>query len=139
MTKETSRTCSICSQTKRSEDFYKGKLSCKECHSAYYKAYYGKNKDKKKQKTELKIQENRKKLKELFGGKWVCAHCGFTHPTTAPFDFHHVDPSEKEHTPSQIIHYNWERVEREYSKCILLCANCHRIEHERLRDENSDS
>jgi hypothetical protein len=39
-----------------------------------------------------------------------CADCGQSHPAT--LDFHHLDPAKEE-----------------IAKCVVLCANCHRIRH----------
>jgi hypothetical protein len=44
-------------------------------------------------------------------------------------DFHHVDPSEKEASPGNIMMGGWTRLEREIDKCILVCSNCHRTIH----------
>lgn len=64
---------------------------------------------------------------EEMGG--CCAHCGgvFQH---AVYDFHHLDPAGKGFSPSNAIdNQSIGAVAREAAKCILLCANCHRIEH----------
>lgn len=67
------------------------------------------------------------KLIEHLGGK--CQACGgkFHH---AAFDFHHLDPKKKEFTiTNKIQNTSFENLLKEASKCMLLCANCHRIEH----------
>lgn len=65
-------------------------------------------------------------LIERRGGKCVC--CGYDeHP--AALDFHHEDPASKEFNIAAGLRRSMEALEREADKCILLCANCHRIEH----------
>jgi hypothetical protein len=57
-----------------------------------------------------------------------CTQCGFNHP--AALDFHHKDPSEKEGNLHRMIsNGQFKKAEEEMKKCIVLCANCHRIHH----------
>lgn len=58
----------------------------------------------------------------------VCAHCGWDKDIAA-FHFHHRDPQEKDFNISRFLHKSWKFIEKELFKCILLCANCHIIEH----------
>jgi len=45
-------------------------------------------------------------------------------------DFHHVNPGEKERGLNKIVNtHNKKLILEEISKCIVLCANCHRKEH----------
>lgn len=47
-------------------------------------------------------------------------------------DFHHIDPSTKLHEPARIL-LSPKQFCKEISKCILLCANCHRLAtHDKL-------
>ena len=58
-----------------------------------------------------------------------CIKCGFKIP--AALQFHHVDPSTKEHNVSNMrrsSYIQWGRIKKEMRKCIILCANCHAIE-----------
>lgn len=65
-------------------------------------------------------------LVEALGG--CCQKCGEVFPL-AVYDFHHHS-GEKEANPSEIIgNGSLESIAKEISKCTLLCANCHRIEH----------
>jgi hypothetical protein len=66
---------------------------------------------------------------QKFGG--TCSHCHQAHPDCV-FEFHHVNGAEKEKTPAQLFMRSDEVIAAELSKCIMLCANCHRIEHDRL-------
>ena len=84
----------------------------------------------------------RVELKKFFitecGGK--CIHCGFDKHYAA-LTFHHVDPSTKTSEVSPLISKaaGWKQsriwsegvamIRSEVQKCILLCANCHHIEH----------
>ena len=55
-----------------------------------------------------------------------CAKCGYAeHPMA--LDLHHVEP--KSFTVAQGLMRRWVTVRAEIRKCIVLCANCHRIEH----------
>lgn len=65
-------------------------------------------------------------LIELLGDQ--CALCKKTYPPCA-YDFHHKDPSTKRFNISQGLEKNYEVLVKEAKKCILLCANCHRIAH----------
>ena len=63
---------------------------------------------------------------EYKGGK--CARCGGVFEPCV-YDFHHVDPSTKEYKPSQLFSGKWEKLTVELDKCIMVCANCHRLIH----------
>jgi hypothetical protein len=61
------------------------------------------------------------------GGK--CEKCGYN-KCPAAFDFHHLDPSEKEFSIAPKVRKGWTKeLTRELDKCVLLCANCHRETH----------
>ena len=62
---------------------------------------------------------------ELKGGK--CSKCGGIFPLPC-YDFHHIDIENKEKEVSFRITDN-NIIKQEIDKCILVCANCHRLEH----------
>jgi hypothetical protein len=63
------------------------------------------------------------------GGK--CKLCGYD-KYLAALEFHHRNPKCKDHT----IHLrnSWNKTKHELDKCDLLCANCHRETHVKLRN-----
>jgi hypothetical protein len=69
-----------------------------------------------------------------------CAHCGYTRWKKAvSLDFHHENREDKIINVSSHWKTSWkqyEKMKKEMEKCIVLCANCHREEEERLRNEN---
>jgi hypothetical protein len=77
------------------------------------------------------VQKRRKKIRqmaiELAGGK--CRICGYERCREA-LEFHHLQEGGKDFSISDKGHSrSWDRVKSEVSKCILLCANCHREVH----------
>ena len=77
------------------------------------------------------VRKRRKKLKRLAveykGGK--CERCSYNKSIEA-LDFHHLDPAEKEFGLSNKgLTRSWEKTKMELDKCVLLCANCHRLLH----------
>jgi len=57
-----------------------------------------------------------------------CMQCGQNHPAT--FDFHHVDSNTKEAAVNKLVKNRaFKRAMEEVKKCVVLCANCHRIHH----------
>lgn len=60
-----------------------------------------------------------------------CNDCNISYPEYpyVVFDFHHINPNEKD--------FNWDKLKlqtqttifKELDKCLLLCSNCHRIKH----------
>lgn len=86
-----------------------------KANTAYHKKYYL---DKKRQRKIDAIN--------YLGG--VCNKCKGTFDPVI-YDFHHIDPTTKEKDPSQILLRKWDRLVKELDKCVLLCANCHRLEH----------
>jgi hypothetical protein len=63
---------------------------------------------------------------KLLGGK--CNRCGWEGHLAA-YEFHHLDPKQKEFSLGSVSNKKWEIILNELSKCELLCSNCHRIEH----------
>ncbi len=73
----------------------------------------------------------KKKCVEYKGGK--CEFCNYDNYIGA-LEFHHKDPSKKDFTFSKRKSHAWsEKIIAELNKCLLLCSNCHREEHNRLR------
>jgi hypothetical protein len=69
--------------------------------------------------------------------KWIeykaslaCANCGASHP--AIFDFHHIDrhDPDKQSVNKLVQNKRYSAAYKEIEeRCIVLCANCHRIHH----------
>jgi hypothetical protein len=66
---------------------------------------------------------------EYKGGQ--CERCRLNLNDThyAVFDFHHIDPSEKDDNFKKIKFQKWEKIKQEIDKCMLVCSNCHREIH----------
>lgn len=75
---------------------------------------------------------------EYKGGK--CSLCGYDRCFDA-LEFHHVDGRKDFGLSQDGLTRSWDRIEQELKKCILICANCHREEHVKLRSlsEKSES
>ena len=106
----------------------------KQKQKLYSKKYYEKNK-----KEIIKtIGANKKKAAKRFAefkATLHCTRCGQNHPAT--LDFHHVEKSKDNvHLHLLVRHgYFWKRIMQEVDKCVVLCANCHRIHHHNEKQE----
>jgi heterodisulfide reductase subunit B len=106
---------------------YKDPKVRKKKHAEYSATYYSKNKDKHKALS--------KAYRAMAKEKWVvfkntlsCTQCGFSH--SAALDFHHTDPDKKENIISKLVSEGrFSAAMEELQKCIVLCANCHRVHH----------
>jgi ribosomal protein L30E len=64
-----------------------------------------------------------------------CSRC--SESDSACLDFHHRDPSKKKFQVGWGVWegYTWNKLMKEAAKCIIVCANCHRKLHAKLREE----
>ena len=93
----------------------------------YSKKYYEAN----KAKALLANATTRKKKRKAFQD-WKatlsCAQCGFSH--VAALDFHHTKAEDKDGIVSDLVRQGkFKKAKAEAEKCIVLCANCHRVHH----------
>src|SRR5882724_4487450 len=113
--------CCRCKNNKQESDFSfrstrPGKLKsyCKKCSS---------------ESVSESRRKKRIKIITLMGSK--CSSCGYFKCQRA-LELHHVNRNEKSSTFRSILSWTWKRILKELERCILLCANCHREEEERL-------
>lgn len=67
-----------------------------------------------------------------------CFCCGY-HKCPDALEFHHLDPSKKDFSISdRNIKFNWEDIQKELDKCILVCSNCHKEIHAGMHPELLD-
>ena len=71
----------------------------------------------------------------LLGNK--CSGCGFDKKEI--LTFHHLDPKEKKFTISACCNRDKKFLEPEIRKCVLLCPNCHAMEHYMERKDRFDA
>ena len=64
-----------------------------------------------------------------------CADCGGTFPLIC-MDLHHIEPETKDRSghknvsiKNKMKEWGRKRIDEELDKCVVLCANCHRIKH----------
>lgn len=96
-------------------------VSCVTCTS------YSERPEAKKIKSKIKVKNRRLQQKITINElKKACVRCGFDHP--GALHFHHT--RDKTAKVSGMLHYKGiSVVMAEMDKCIVLCANCHAIEH----------
>jgi hypothetical protein len=133
----THKDCRKCGRRRLHEDFSKDPSNkyglaywCKECAAANARRCHAlKTTPKWKAKRSAQGRALRIQVKQqavaLLGGK--CTDCQQEFPMSV-FDFHHIDPTQKDFSVGKYKIWN-DRLQAELKKCILLCANCHRIRH----------
>lgn len=84
-------------------------------------------------KIEISYKFRKKRLDELsiYKSKIGCYKCGYN-KCAASLDFHHKNKGEKEHRV-------WSPRGKEFKKCVLLCANCHREEHHKKKIQENNN
>lgn len=126
------KTCFKCKTEKAIDCFsFKSKAKgtrndhCKDCHKLFRRTSYLKNRDKEIERA----KGNQKKFREWF--KTIkpdtCSKCGFKH--VAVIDLHHTDENKEMNVSAMVRYAGKAKLLKEISKCIPLCANCHRIHH----------
>ena len=105
-----------CALKKPEKGAYSYGRRCREC--------YGQNIYKKRAR--LKTQSV-----EYKGG--CCADCGGVFHQ-CQYDFHHIDEDRNNNKDKTIGHMThgcrpWKVIQEELDKCVMLCANCHRLRH----------
>ncbi len=112
----------VCSRNKDGLD-----TLCKSCYNTRKRKWHLTDSGVKAyNKARARAAEKKIKAIEYKGGK--CNDCGGVfHP--AVYEFHHISPNEKEAEPATLRNYSWEKLKKEIDKCVMLCANCHRIRH----------
>lgn len=105
----TSKVCNKCGKNEDEIEFEKHRRVCKECRT--------------KQKLE-RIEESRMRYYEVLKDS-KCSFCPEDNPLV--LQFHHR--GDKSDGISEMINkgVSWKKIEKEMSKCQLLCANCHSI------------
>jgi hypothetical protein len=112
--------CTSCKEEKLISDFYQqkdrknGSSSCRKCFDRYCI-----NRWKKRKIEAVNYKGN------------SCVDCGIKHPDfpAGVFEFHHIDPNEKDVDWTKLRLRSWDKITHELDKCVMLCANCHRMRH----------
>ena len=131
--------CITCSKKKALKEFAINRSKpdglnwqCRKCQAMYHKVHYEAHKAKyiqhaKEYKDQVRAYVDTKKL------KCSVRSCGEHH--VAALEFHHKDPKQKELSISVMITngLSVKKVKEEMKKCIVLCANCHKKLHWKLR------
>ena len=119
------------------------KLSCSQVNVRYWLKKFNlktfipekMSVDSRKHNQVLAVSKRRKKIKlmaiEYKGGK--CVKCGYNKCVDA-LEFHHLSLDKDFNIGTKGYTRSWDKVKIELDKCILLCANCHREEHNKINN-----
>lgn len=115
-----SKVCKGCDEALPLSAFYKNPRASSGYYNFCKKCYRGSRRD--------RYRKAKERAVEYKGG--ACERCGGVFQPVV-YDFHHKEPEDKLMTlNSNKVAFDWEtRVKPELDKCMLLCANCHRMEH----------
>ncbi|WP_226004854.1 homing endonuclease associated repeat-containing protein [Natrinema salinisoli] len=89
--------------------------------------WYYKNRGERICRKDRRRNRLRKRLRTYKDEQCECRRCDEDRPPC--LDFHH--PGQKESNISKMVNngYSWNSIREEIDHCIVLCANCHRLEH----------
>lgn len=127
------RICKVCGESKPLETYHKNKqckgghiATCRDCTNARVRSWLDKTRQTRRDVINERNRSRKAMAVERFGGK--CLDCEGVFPQCV-YEFHHLDMSEKDFNPSHAMGLSEERMWAELSKCVMLCANCHKIRH----------
>lgn len=109
----------------------------REKERAAGRRHYQQNKEKIKAKVKAYKTKKREEWK-AYKKSLSCALCGAAHP--AIIDFHHVvrDDPDKKKVHQLVKEGKFPQAHEEIKKCLILCANCHRILHWEEREQTDE-
>jgi len=126
--------CDTCKRTDVQFGKNKSKIDglqsrCKECDRIRGKKYYRDN----PQQQEAAVKRSKKRLEECqnriceYLTKHPCVDCGEANIVLLEFD--HVNSTTKTNNISVLLSKTktWNKILLEIEKCVVRCANCHRI------------
>ena len=118
--------CQLCKITKTIDSFYnksggRSRKYCKSCLNTY---------------TQDRIRKVKIKMILYKGGKCEKCKLELENSHYSVFEFHHIDPNEKDINFKYIKMQKWTKIKNEIDKCSLLCSNCHRITHAEIENAN---
>lgn len=123
----TSKKCRMCHLEKTTDNFPKQRCICKVCTSKYMKQWRISNRFRKHTYNRTRKDKLLQVVNE-YKSERKCAYCG--EADHCCLDFHHLDPSKKDLTVNELVKKsNTQRLLKEFSKCEIVCANCHRKLH----------
>lgn len=100
----------------------------RESELAKNKKYHEENKVRVSKRKKANREAKQLILLEMFDFK--CNDCGEEEHELGFFDFHHINPKNKEASISQMLSSaKMDRVLEEVKKCVMLCPSCHRRRH----------
>lgn len=115
------KNCAKCNQLKPLTEFYNRpdrkdghQPYCKSCHNEYCIQRW------------LNVK---KKAIEYKGGKCIDCDKSFEYYL---YDFHHLNPKEKDVDWNKLRLRSWDKIKEELDKCVLLCCMCHRIREHKM-------
>jgi len=113
---------------------YKDKKVRTEVQKIQSARYYELNKEKVKASSKASKERGRANF-QTFKASLSCTQCGQNHPAT--LDFHHLvrDPANQKINVLTKGGAYTKAIQEIMDKCIVLCANCHRIHHHDERAE----
>lgn len=112
---------------------YKDKEKQKECSKQWHKEHYNGE----YRAARLKNAKDRRKVVKKdfseYKATLSCSICGENDECC--LDFHHIDPLKKDLPLSKALTNNWsmKRLMKEVDKCQVVCSNCHRKIHKKIR------
>ena len=120
---------------------------CRYCHKTYPEGDFGvantiDGKIYRRHKCRLCYRNKKRELRARYR-RWIvdlkkskkCVECGIADYRV--LDFHHRNQEDKDYSIALICKNGrgMDSIKKEVSKCIVICANCHRIMHCRLRNK----
>lgn len=127
------KTCKACKETKSISEFHPNKTctlgvvgTCRKCMAERKRQWYSDNRAERQDDANERNRAKKQKAVDYFGGK--CHDCNQSFPNCV-FQFHHLNPAEKDANPSKLMNGREDKMWEELKKCIMLCANCHLMRH----------
>lgn len=127
------KVCRECKVEKELSQFHPNKQcakgvvgTCRSCTRERISTWYSNNRARRQEVVNETNRKRKRKIVDHFGDK--CLDCNQTFPQYV-YQFHHLDPTEKDVNPSYAMTQRPSKMWEELNKCVMLCANCHLIRH----------